>query len=206
MVMGFGFVGRRDTALATAIHEAGHAVAELAMPPSQSIEAIWLRRDLGGWSGMVDVKARLQPAMADLPISNPDHAKLYRDAQEARARQDIIQHAAGLVAEWRWRLRSRVGAQFVGLDFARVCSEQEHASGSDLDRVKVRLLWLGVPDIRAAFVEAWMEAEALLAREWRAVIGIGRALTERHRLDDEAVLALWAQHRSDPEPRRMPTE
>jgi len=185
--------------LATAIHEAGHAVAELSMPPSQWIDAIWVRREPEGWSGLVEVQARWQPSTADLHFAE---AANYRELREARAREDILVFIAGPVAEWRWRFRSRIGAQFAGTEVARVCAEQEHRPGSDMDRIKVRLQWLGVADLRSAVRDAWYDAEALLAREWPAVTAIGRALVMHKRLEDEHVRALWDAHRRDRHGRR----
>lgn len=177
----------RDTALITAIHEAGHAVASLT-DPYRFLEEVWIKQEPGGWSGMAGAgAARWQPNQLTIYGSHPDI--------ETRARQnawlDCIEYLAGPIAELRWRSRSRSASQLQGLFLAKKLQPDVHLPGSDIERTRVRLAWLDPDGVEEQFSKAWMEAEELTAKHWRRIVELGRWLAREQRLDGKEVRGWW---------------
>lgn len=73
-----------------------------------------------------------------------------------------------------------------------VCDEDVD-DDSDLGRVRRRLAWLHPGRERDAFVQAWLEAEELVARSLRAIEWIGRELCDCGELLDDEISAMWAR-------------
>lgn len=67
----------RNTPLAIAVHEVGHAVAQLPNPPTPWINSIAITGLSDGLLGLVDTPAMWQPYMATMEVP-PDVADVYR--------------------------------------------------------------------------------------------------------------------------------
>jgi hypothetical protein len=176
------------------MHEAGHAVAQLANPPAPWIDSIAITGLPDGLLGLVETPALWQPYMAKWDGFASGH-----DAWRSLAWKDVINYLAGPIAELRWRRYSRAALWFSAHHYADMCfSDPEPEAHSDLGRVRARLLW-GYPEAeREAFIKAWLEAEAAISRHWRAVKAIGRLVHERGRLTDVELLDAWEAHRTSP--------
>jgi hypothetical protein len=123
----------RNTALATAMHEAGHAVIQLANPPAPYIDSITVVELPDGLLGLVDTPAMWQPYMAKL-TGPPVLTEMHR----ALAWEDVLFYLAGPIAELRWRRASRAGLMLSSDHFADVClADADPEPGSDFDRVRV---------------------------------------------------------------------
>lgn len=182
----------RASKLAVAIHEAGHVVATLAQPPAPPILGAWIKREQSGWGGNVQYVHRFQWAAVRrreaIPWVDPADGEESRALDQADARKEALVCLAGPLAEIRWRTRGRWNAIFAASDNAKVAVGMRHEASDDFGRAVDYLEWIGVPDLEAAFVEAWNEAEELLHRHWAAVMRLGRALKEREQMPGEDVV------------------
>ena len=180
----------RASALAVAIHEAGHAAALLLSSPPVHVGGMWLERRRGSWEGQVEYVHRWQSSRLNIPWTYPADAKLHADRMRRNALDDLVTHLAGPVAEWRWRDKTRIAAQVQGRQLAKVCRLVDHEPASDFGLAKRNLLWLG-GDFDEGFIASWDAAEALLAPRWSAVVGLGRLLKAKGRLDADEIRAAW---------------
>lgn len=176
----------KPTQLCVAVHEAGHAVARLANPPHPEITSLSIAGLPVGILGLVDTAAMWQPYMA-VSQASPETIDLWREL----AWKDVIFHLAGPIAELRWRRHSRLSILFVTSQFRERCLENDsHELGSDLDRVRARLLWAYPDDPHQAFNDAWEETEELVAKHWRTIVSLGRTLLKKGRIEGEDLLAM----------------
>ncbi len=174
------------TALCAAVHEAGHAVALLADPPHPCIDFISIVGLRDGLLGLVEVQTRWQPFMATCSAS-PEATAQFRQL----AYKDVTQHMAGPVAELRWRRLTRAGILIAGRWQRDHClGSSTLESGSDLDRIRTRLLWAYPDDPHQAFSHAWAETEELVAKHWRAIVLLGRTLRNNGRIGGEELLSM----------------
>jgi hypothetical protein len=106
----------RNSRLAIAVHEAGHAVAQLADSPSPWISSVSIDDLADGLLGYVDTAAMWQPYMATVAA---DDATI--DMWRKLAWRDAMQYLAGPIAELRWRRYSRAGIWLAWPGFAAHC-------------------------------------------------------------------------------------
>ena len=168
------------------MHEAGHAVALLADPPHPWIDFISIVGLRAGLLGLVQTEARWQPHMATYSAS-PETTNLWRQL----AHKDVTHYMAGPVAELRWRRLSRLGILIAGRQQRDHClGDVTLEPGSDLDRVRARLLWAYPDDPHQAFSRVWDETEEFVTKHWRAIVLLGRTLRERGRIGGEELLSI----------------
>lgn len=176
----------RATALSVAIHEAGHAVAQLANPPHPRIDFISIVGLPDGLLGLVQTEASWQPYMATCSV-DPAIIEHWRQL----AQKDVINYLAGPIAELRWRRHPRASIQFGSQQFGERCLDSDSLEpGNDLDRVRTRLLWAFPDDPHGAFDCAWFDTEELVAMHWNAILFLGRALLEKGRIEGADLLAM----------------
>lgn len=183
---------RRQTAKGVAIHEAGHLFANLSLAPSPFVDAIWISRSKRGrWEGAVEYDHRFQWALADItPSGSSEWVETWQESQRENARREILVSLAGPVAEIRWRLRGRAQAWFAADANAKICLGAAGGEGSDLERVRRYIDWLGLADPHAAFVQSWLEAEALVHRHWLAIKTVAALLKLTGRIEAEELYGL----------------
>lgn len=182
----------RLSRLGCAVHEAGHSVAYLVEGTAYDLDSvsIW-RTSRGQWEGLNaghvchwqrhHVAIPWAPGFQDEGLA---HLKFC-------ARRDCVNHLAGPVAEMRWRLRARTPVWMNADANAKVCFGMEHDEGSDYQRVAERVRYLAPDDPHALFVELFLETEAMVARNWSAIVDLGRTLAERQSIPGDEVSAWW---------------
>jgi len=176
-----------NSQLAVAVHEAGHAVAQLSNPPHPQIRSVSIVGLDPALLGLVDTDAMWQPYMATLEVEQSTG-----EAWRALAWKDTIFYLAGPIAELRWRRHSRIAIAFGAKQFAEECFGTPAPEGStDFGRVRARLNWAYPGEQREAFSKAWFEAEAVVARHWRAVVRLGRIIAERGRINGDELSVEW---------------
>lgn len=177
----------RTTPLAVAMHEAGHAVIQLANPPAPYIDSISITGLGEGLLGLVNTSAQWQPYMAEVPGAG-DVTEAWRQL----AWRDTIFHLAGPIAEMRWRRHSRAAIWLEAETFAWQCFGGDVPEPfSDLGRVHARLSWAYPDDCLERFCDAWIEAEEQVGRHWRSILSVGRLLHRRGRLTGAELMAEW---------------
>lgn len=178
---------RFPSRLCTSVHEAGHAVIQLANPPAPWIRSIAVDGLDEGLLGLVDTSGGWQPYMATVK-ADPEIELQWRDL----ARMDVRVLLAGPIAELKWRRYPRV-AIWMGADqmAARCLSEEAQDFPTDFWRVHERLRYLSPGRERECFIESWMEAEDQVSRWWLEIKRLGRTLADRGRIDDEGLSAIW---------------
>jgi hypothetical protein len=186
---------RSPTLLAIAVHEAGHAAMRLEDPEGSPVRAMTLLEpgeDMLGWTG---VTARWQPARLYGAESQCGASERWR----TDADKDVILYLAGPIAELRWRRTRRCGIWFGAREMADRCiADEAPASGTDPDRVRRRLTW-GHPGRESeAFIDAWLQAEAEVARLYGSIVVLGRRLHARGHLNEDEIAACWAASAVDP--------
>lgn len=112
----------RNTTLATAIHEAGHAVVQLALPPAPWIDSIELFEPGGDLLGIVNTMSNWQPFFASSAMSEDT-----REYVRVLAWKDTLFYLAGPISEARWRRFSRAGIALSAHHFAEVCLGEVHS-------------------------------------------------------------------------------
>lgn len=179
----------RNTTLATAMHEAGHAVAQLALPPAPNIRSISIVDQREGQLGLVDTDLRWQKYMTYSPASAERIEEL-----RGLAWQDIIVCLAGPLAEFRWRRHSRWAIKLSSDSLAKQCLELPLPNSyCDEAMIRSRLCWAYPGDERAHFISAWWETEELVATHWRAIIYIGRTLNQRGMMTGDELEMEWSR-------------
>jgi hypothetical protein len=178
----------RISQLAVAMHEAGHAVVQLARPPSPNIRSISIVEQPEGQRGIVDTNLQWQSHMAHaIPVGDA------ADDWRRFAWEDTIVCLAGPIAENRWRRFSRLAIQLSGDHFAARCIEHESLDpNTDEGKALKRLRWAYPGKERERFTAAWLESEEAVAANWRAIVSIGRLLSQRGRMTGEELQAEWA--------------
>ena len=177
----------RKLRLAVAVHEAGHAVVQMANPPAPYIDWIALDGLTENELGRVGTSARWQPYMAEVRAPM-DIAEQWRGL----AWWDTIVHLAGPIAEMRWGRNSRLAIQMQADRLAKLCVGIDVPEGDiDAMRVRARLMW-AYPDAEVErFCSAWLEAEKQVAANWKAIVVIGRLLAKRGWMSGEELTAEW---------------
>jgi hypothetical protein len=158
----------RLTKLAISVHEAGHAVAGIALDCGE-VQRAWIERVPRGWSGFVWRRSWCE--------FDPD--------KQARIA------LAGPIAEHVWAVRTGDPwadvAGFAG-EYARVCFKWPDGSVPDFDKAREHIAETGATDPEAAFLVMWHETSDLLRRNWASVVRLGRALKDVESLDGPEVL------------------
>lgn len=184
------------TRLATCVHEAGHAVVQLARGSHPWIDSIAVDGLGEGMLGLVDTISIWQPSYLALAVGRDLH-----EAWAAAAWRDVINYLAGPVAELRWRRYSRVAVAIVADEMAERCFGRAHADFSDFGRVRRRLKCAIPGDDRANFVQAWLQTEEEVARWWREIVALARVLSTVGRIEDVELYELWTTLREENEAR-----
>ena len=180
----------RNKRLSTCVHEAGHAVVQLAGGPAPRIDFIAVDGLDGDILGLVQTKAIWQPSyMEDVRASDEIRAQW-----RTLAWRDCVNFLAGPIAELRHRRYSRSAIQLNWEGMAERClGEPVPKEGTDFGQVRRRLLSAIGGDPRNAFLDAWLEAEGAVALRWREINALARLLYERGRIDDEELLEIWSE-------------
>ncbi|WP_210357348.1 MULTISPECIES: hypothetical protein [Sphingomonas] len=182
-------MARTPTRLAVSMHEAGHAIVQLANGPAPWIDYISIEREGPDQLGIVQTAAMWQPWMIQAQAS----AEVIQQ-RRTLAHKDIIFYLAGPIAELRWRRHCRANIWFGGPEMAQRClGESAPEERSDLGRVRARLTWAHPGREAKAFNDAWLEAEEAVARFWREIRQLGRLLAAKGRIEDEALLEIWRE-------------
>lgn len=182
-------MARQITPLTIAIHEAGHAVVQLARPSSPVIRSIAIVEQPQGQLGFVDTDLQWRSDMEDA-IGVGDAVAGWRRL----AWEDIIVCLAGPIAENRWRRYSRWAIQLKADHFAKRCIEHDCLDpNTDEGKAMKRLRWAHPGEERERFNAAWLEAEQAVAAHWRAITSIGRTLHQRGRMTGEELGVEWAR-------------
>lgn len=167
---------RRLSSKACAVHEAGHLFASLTLDQSVLVDAVWIKRtSRGQWQGRVDRRRDRQQ---------------WESERQRCTRIEALVSLAGPVAETRWRLRGRWNAIFAAGSNAKIAIGMRHEAGDDYGRAVEHLEWLGADDLEAAFVEAWIEVEQVLHKQWPAIVRLGSLLKDRRRIEAAELFAL----------------
>lgn len=178
---------RMPTLLATSMHEAGHAIVQLATGPAPWIDRIEVGRPGPDLLGVVRTRTMWQPFMREVPAPAD-----VREQWRRLAARDVVIHLAGPVAELRWGRHSRLAIQIVAGRMADSCLQDNHLDlDVDAARVRDRLGWLMPGEERAGFVRAWMATEDVVGAWWREIVRLGRELADRAGIEDVELLALW---------------
>ena len=184
--------------LAVSMHEAGHAVVQLANGPAPRINSIAVGGLEGDLLGLVETRSMWQPYMARAAVTSD-----IREQWRILAWRDVINSLAGPIAELRWRRYSRLEILLGADQMAERCvgdvPPEEH---TDFGHVRSRLLSTTDGDQRANFVRAWCKAEVQVAGWWREILQIGRQLDASGRIGDEELLHLWKAMKAAREGRR----
>ena len=180
---------RSPTRLATAMHEAGHAMVKLATPGASPIHLMTMRDLPEGVLGRVQT----QTAWCPWRLDDPAPSARQREVARSLAWIDMMFFLAGPIAELRWRRNSRARLWLAAPELAERClDDPETDSGSDLGRVRHILRTLHPGEERTIFIDAWLEAERLVARHLVAVEHLGRLLSECGELTGEEADEFWA--------------
>lgn len=178
---------RKPSLLATCIHEAGHAIVQLATGPAPWIDYVEVDRPNPDRLAVVQTRAMWQPFMRDAQAP----AEVLGQWRRLAARDAVI-HLAGPLAELRWARHSRLTIQIVAGHMAQRCLGQPDCAGDvDAARVRARLEWLMPGEERDGFEQAWSATEEIVASWWREIVRLGRDLADRGRIEDVELLALW---------------
>ena len=179
----------RNTRLATAMHEAGHAVAHLAKPPAPNIRSISVVEQREALLGLVDTDLRWQMYMTHSPASAGRIEELRRLAWH-----DIVVCLAGPLAEFRWRRHSRWAIKLNADSIAKQCLDLPLPNSyCDEAMVRSRLCWAYPGEECDRFVTAWWETEELVATHWRAITSIGRTLNNRGMMTGDELETEWSR-------------
>lgn len=180
----------RVSKLAVAVHEAGHAVVQMASG-GPWIESVSVVDQPDGKLGIVNSEPRWKSYFSDCSLpDDPKQAAVIRDAWTRAAWQDVLHFLAGPLAEMRWRCRSRWVVIFSCDANRETCfADPPPDRGGDLGQVRARLDWAFPDDPQEAFKRAWSESEELVHRHWRSIVAVGRLLRIRGKLDNEELRA-----------------
>jgi hypothetical protein len=185
-----------------AVHECGHAVAQLVLdelPPYpgpflRSVSIVADANSLGRVEG--------QPRVC-LPIELGPHLDDRQRAYKHRQlRYDIIQHLAGYIAE----LHHKDGP--MGTYFARDAVVRRTVSGeldasTDFSLPRQQLEWISHPNPTAELTRLWNITCSLIGCEWAGLQRISRALLAREFMDGEDFEQEWLKCRSTESARRL---
>lgn len=178
---------RNPTRLAVCMHEAGHAIVQLADHPSPWIDWISVEGLSDGNLGRVETESLWQPWYMTVRAS-PD----IQEQWAALAWRDVIFYLAGPVAELRWRRHTRADFLFGADQMAERClGDDVPDPDSDFGRVRRRLTDAVAGDDRSNFIKAWLETEERVAHWWREIVALGRQLNVQGRIDNEELRRLW---------------
>lgn len=182
-------MARLPSRLAVAMHEAGHAIVQLATGPAPWIDYISLEEDDPDQLGRVQTQAMWQPSWMEAAHAPPEIIEQWR----VLAVRDVVNYLAGPVAELRWRRYPRAAIWLGGPEMADRClGEPAPPSHTDLGRVRRRLTWSYPGCERKVFREAWLRTEALVASWWNQIEWLGRELDTCGRINDEELLVMWS--------------
>lgn len=183
---------RRPTRLAICVHEAGHAIVQLAHGVDPWIDFIAVDDLPDGMLGRIETISIWQPWVLELPADREVH-----EAWSVAAWRDVVTYLAGPIAELRWRKCSRAALRLGADEMAQQCLHEDQEDVSDFGRVR-RRLECAVPGAdRANFMNAWLEAEEAVARWWQQITALGRMLEARGRIDDVELYAFWNRMREN---------
>ena len=185
---------RSPTRLATAMHEAGHAVIKLATPGARPVHSMTMRDLPEGLLGRVQTQTAWFPWRYDGAVASVQQ----REDARSLAWSDMLFFLAGPISELRWRRHLRARLWFAAREMAERClDDPETDRGSDLGRVRHILKTLHAGEEQTTFIEAWWEAESLVARHIDAIDWLGRLLLESEELTGEEVDEFWASFASN---------
>lgn len=177
----------KPTTLAVAMHEAGHAVVQLAIAPSQWIEAITLRGLPEGHLGYVETDSLWQSYMKE--VLPPQEVV---DQWRKLAWKDILIFLAGPIAELKWNRYSRDAVLLTGHFLLERClGDAEPCRGMDLWQVRTRLLWRDIASAKDDCLEAWSESNSIVSQKWTAIRSVGRELAAKGRLSNPELIEAW---------------
>ena len=184
---------RNPTLLAVCMHEAGHAIAQLATGPAPWIDYIEVDRPDDRQLGIVHTEALWQPSyMRDAGAPGEIIGQWRR-----LAARDIVIFLAGPIAELRWRRHTRTQLQIGAVEMSWNCfGLEEPGPRTDFGMVRSRLAWLMPGGEQDGFERAWIAAEEVVAGWWREIVRLGRELHARGRIEDEDLLPLWKAMRA----------
>lgn len=188
---------RPPTRLAICVHEAGHAIVQLAHGSHPWINSIAVDGLPGGLLGLVDTASIWQPSCLGLAADREVH-----EAWSAGACRDVVNYLAGPIAELRWRRYDRATIWLVAGQMAQPCLKEPQEEFSDFGRVRRRLECAIPGDDHANYKKAWMEAEEEVAFWWPQITELGRMLAEQDRIGDEDLYATWRRMRDRKSERR----
>ena len=187
----------KDTALITAIHEAGHVVADLVIAEQQRlpspVNAVWIMSEDDGWSGMCESGPARWQEVHRIICGAPGTPSETIEHCRKIAWQDCISYLAGPVAETRWRYRSRTAAQLYGYQLADRFADGDYSKGSDFGRTRVRLTWRNSAKVNESILAAWIESEELIARHWKRVVEFARWLARDGQISGDDINDWWAR-------------
>lgn len=143
-----------STRLAICVHEAGHAIVQLAHGSYPWIDAIAIDGLPAGILGLVDTPSIWQPSNLGLAAGRDVH-----EAWSAGAWRDVVNYLASPIAELRWRRYSRTANWLGAEQAARRCLTETQESFSDFGRVRFRLESAVPSDDHDNFVRAWWEGK-----------------------------------------------
>lgn len=177
---------RLPTRLAICVHEAGHAIVQLAHGSHPWIDYIAIDGLSGDNLGRVETISSWQPSNLELAADREVH-----ESWSGAAWRDVVIYLAGLIAELRWRRYCRAALWLGADEMAERCLGQPHEDHTDFGRVRRRLERAIPGDNRGNFIKGWLEAEEEVARWWPEITALGRLLAERGRIVDEELYPLW---------------
>lgn len=172
---------------AICMHEAGHAIVQLATGPAPWIDYIEVNNPDPDKLAIVYSRAMWQPHMRGV-AAPPIVVEQWRRL----AARDIVNYLAGPVAELRWNRCSRLTIQLAATDMAARCVRQADPEvRDDAGLVLKRLAWLMPGAEEAGFVEAWLATEEIVAAWWSEIVELGRNLLDRGRIEAVDLQEIW---------------
>lgn len=178
----------KPSRLEVAVHEAGHAIVQLATGPSPWIDYIEVGEPGEGRLGIVQTEALWQPSLMEDPHAPAELICKWR----LLAARDIVMYLAGPMAELRMRHRRQKAREAAMLMASRCLAVDEVDAASDFGRVRHRLRWAHPGTEFKAFCQAWAATDMIVNTWWREIVDFGRMLECSGRINDVEIMNAWA--------------